>query len=78
MELLIPRDGDRPYFAKVKNRLREKDGLPIGRAHNIPILDTRMYKVGYKDRKKYLPAANKIAKNMFAQLCGEVNRHVLF
>ena len=45
MELSILRDGDRPDFARVIKRLRDKDRLPIGRSHNNPILDTRMYKV---------------------------------
>ena len=43
MGLAIPRDGDRPEFAKVTKRLRNKDGLKIGRSHSNPILDTRMY-----------------------------------
>ena len=32
MESTMPRDGDRPDFAKVTNRLMEKDGMPIIRA----------------------------------------------
>ena len=58
--------------------LRDKDGLPIGRAHNNPILYTRMYEVEYKDGQKALLAANAIAENMFAQVDGEGNGHVLF
>ena len=42
MKLEIRRDGDGPEFAKVTKRLRDKDGLPIGRSHNNPILDTRI------------------------------------
>ena len=45
MDLVIPRDGDGPDFAKVTKRLRDKDGPPIDRSHNNPILDTRMYEV---------------------------------
>ena len=48
MELVIPRDGDGPNFSKVTNRLRDKDRLPICRAHNNSILDTIMYEVEYK------------------------------
>ena len=44
-ELVIPRDGYGPEFAKVTKRLREKDGLPIGRSHNNTIKYTIMYKV---------------------------------
>ena len=68
MELAIPRDGDGPDFAKMTKRLRDKDMLTIGRAHNNPILDTRMYEVEYKDRHKALLANNVIAENMFAQI----------
>ena len=40
MELDIQRYGDGLDFTKVTKCLRDKDGLPIGRAHNNPILDT--------------------------------------
>ena len=43
MELVIPRDGDGPEFAKLTNRLRDKYGLTIGRSHNNSILDTIIY-----------------------------------
>ena len=78
MELAVPRDGDGPEFAKVTRRLRDKDGLPIGRANNNPILDTRMYEVEYPDGHKASLAANTIAENKFAQVDDEGNRHVLF
>ena len=45
MELAIPRDRDGPDFSKLTKCLRDKDRLPIGRAHNNPILGTRMYEV---------------------------------
>ena len=78
MELAVPRDGDGPEFAKVTRRLRDKDGLPIGKANSNPILDTRMYEVEYPDGYKASLAANAIAENMFAQVDDEGNRHVLF
>ena len=52
MELAIPRDGYGTDFSKVTKRLRDKDA--IGRSHNNPILDTRMYEVEYKDGQKSL------------------------
>ena len=76
--MAIPRYGYRPAFDKVTKRLRNKDGLPISRPHNNAILDTRMYKLDYKDRHKGLLASNAIAENMFDQVDGEGNRHVLF
>ena len=78
MELEIPRDGYGQEFYKVTKHLRDKDGLPISRAHNNKVLDTRMYKVDYKDRKKALLATNVIAENMFSQFDIEGNRHVIF
>jgi hypothetical protein len=78
MELAVPRDGDGPEFARVTKRLRDKDGLPIGKANNNPILDTRMHEVEYPDGHKASLAANAIAENMFAQVDDEGNRRVLF
>jgi hypothetical protein len=78
MELAIPRDSDGPEFARVTKRLKDKDGLPIGRANNNPILDKRMYEVEYPNGHKASLAANAIAENMFAQVNDEGNRHVLF
>jgi hypothetical protein len=78
MELAIPRDSYGPEFARVTKRLKDKDGLPNGRAHNNSILNTRMYKVEYPGGHKASLAANVIAENMFAQVNDEGNRHVLF
>jgi hypothetical protein len=78
MELAIPRDSNGPKFARVTKRLKDKDGLPIGRANNNPILDTRMYEVEYPDDHKASLAANATEENMFAQVDEEGNRHALF
>jgi hypothetical protein len=78
MELAIPRDSDGPEFARATKRLKDKDRLPIGRANNNPILDTRMYEVEYPDGHKASLAANAIAENMFAQVDDKGNPHVLF
>ena len=78
MELAIPRYVDGPDFAEVKKRLTDKDGLPIGRDHNNPILDTRMYEEEYKDGHKSSLASNSIAEKCFAQVGGEVNQQVIF
>ena len=77
IELAIPRDEDGPDFATVTKRLRGKYGLPVSRDHNNPTLDTIMYELDYKDGHKYFLAANAIAENMFAQVNGGGNRHVL-
>ena len=76
--MAIPRYGDGPEFSKAKKRLKDKDGLPIGRSHKNPILDTSMYEADYKNGHKYLLAANEIAENISDQVDGEGNRNVLF
>ncbi len=78
MELALPRNGAEVQFGRVVKRLRDKDGLPIGTAHDNPILDTRMYEVEFQDGHKASLAANVIAENLFAQIDDEGNRHVLF
>ena len=78
MELALLRDGAEVQFGHVVDRLRDKDGLPIGTAHNNPILDTRMYKDEFQDGHRASLAANTIAENLFAQIDDEGNRHVLF
>jgi len=47
MELALPRDGDGPTFARVKKRLRDDDGDPIGVANDNPMLDARMFEVEF-------------------------------
>jgi hypothetical protein len=42
MELALPRDGEGPEFARVKKRMRDEDGRPIGRASDNLMLDTRV------------------------------------
>ena len=78
IELAIFRNSGGPEFARVTRTLRDTDGLPIGTANDIPLLDTRLYEVVYKDGHEASLAANKIAINVFAQVDEEGNRHVLF
>ena len=78
MELALPRQGAEVQFGCVVKRLRDKDGLPIGTAHDNPILDTRMFEVEFQDGHKASMAANAIAENLFSQIDDEGNRHVLF
>ena len=78
MELDLPKRGQpEPHFAHVTKCLRVANGIPISKASDNPILDTRMYEVEYVDGKKYALSANLIAENMFAHIYEEGNRHML-
>ena len=58
--------------------LRGDYGMPIGNSSANPILYTRIYEAEYSDVHKSSHDANSIAENMFAQVDGEGNIHVLF
>ena len=68
MELALDRGGEQPEYARVKKRLKENQGRPIGIASDNPILDTRMYEVEYQDGHTAALAENLIADNLFALL----------
>ena len=68
MELALDRHEDVPEFARVNNRLKDKDGIPIVTAADNPILDTRMYEVEYADGYKTAMISNAIASNLFSQV----------
>ena len=78
MELALPQgDSLEPRLARVTKRMKDANGIPIGTAHDNPLLDTRMYEVEYVDGEKAALSANHIAENLFAQVDDEGNRHVL-
>ena len=77
MELALPRGEEEPAFARVTKRMKDENGNPIGRAHQNPILDTRMFEVEFLDGEKQAMAANLIAENMFAQVDQHGHRMVL-
>ena len=77
MELALPRDGDGPTFGRVKKRIKDNDGNPVGVANENPILDTRMFEVEFLDGHTAAMSANAITENMFAQVDSEGNRLLL-
>ena len=78
MELALPQgDTLEPRYARVTKRLRDANSIPIGTAHDNPILDTRMYKVKFMDGEKSSLSANYIAENPFVQIDDDGNRQVL-
>lgn len=76
-EVAIDRGSEYPQLARVRKRLKDHRGYPIGTAHSNPILDTRMYEVEFMDGSKQALAANLIAENMFATVDEEGHRHML-
>lgn len=79
MELAMPRGPDNSMeYAKVKRRVVDRDGVPIGVANQNPLLDTRQYEVEWYDGRTETLFANTIAENLFAQVDDDGNRHVLF
>ena len=66
-----------PQYAKVTNRLRDANGIPIGTADDNPILDTPMYEVEFMDGTKQSLSANYIAENVFTQVDQDGNRQVV-
>ena len=76
VEILLP-EGDQHTSATVLKRARGNDGLPIGRRHVNPILDTRLYEVEYSTGRIEQIQANLIAQNMFAQTDSEGHRFLL-
>ena len=53
MEVALPQDTEGPYFSHFTKRLKDANGLPIGKANENPILDTSVYEVEYVDGQKY-------------------------
>ena len=68
MEIALPRDGGGPEFARVTKRLRDANGIPIGTAHDNPIMDSRVYEIEFPEGHKAALAANTITENLFAQV----------
>ena len=78
MELAVLIYGGETTFARVRKRLKDANGLPIGTLHKNPILDTRVYEVEYADGHKASTAAIAITMTLFAQVDTEGNHHSLF
>ena len=57
--------------------MRDKIGNPIGRRHDNPILDSRIYEVEFSDGEKMALAEKTIEENMFAQVDEQGYRHII-
>jgi hypothetical protein len=78
MELAMPRGPENSMeYAKVKRRVVDQDGVPVGVANQNPLLDTRQYEVEWYDGRKEILFANTIAENLFSQVDEDGNRNVI-
>ena len=78
MELALPRgDYGEMIHARVTKRMRDNEGLPIGRASDNPLLDSRKYEVEYADGNVEELTANIIAENLIAQVDNEGHRQMM-
>ena len=77
MKLTLYRGGYRLECERVKKRLKDANGRPIGVDNNNPILDSRMYEVEYRDGYVLAMESNVIADNLFAKVDQEGNRFLL-
>ena len=69
MELTLSRGGEgEAMHAKVKKRVRDEEGNPIGNANSNPLLDSRRYEVEYIDGQVEELTANIIAENLISQV----------
>ena len=69
MELGLLRGPDGTMIkAKVKKRTLDEAGNPIGKYHENPLLDSRLYDVEFVDRGVEAVTANIIAENILAQI----------
>jgi len=75
-EVRLPKNGEE-ILGKVIARKRDHDGNPIGKAHNNPILDTRLYQVIFPDGETAEYSANVIAESLYSQIDNEGNQFLL-
>ena len=69
MELTLSRGGEgEAMHAKVKKRVRDEEGNPIGNANSNPLLDSRRYEVEYIDGQVEELTANIFAENLISQV----------
>ena len=57
--------------------MRDESGNPIGRRHDNPILDSRIYEVEFSFGENMSLAANTIEENMLAKVNEQGNSHII-
>ena len=66
-QVLLPQGGELK-MATVKARVKDNNGVPVGKRNPNPILDTRAYDVEFPDGSVEAISANLIAENIFSQV----------
>jgi hypothetical protein len=66
-ELMLPKGGVIMVKSHVTVRKRDRDGNPVGRANDNPILDTRSYIIDFDDGDQTELTANMIAESLYLQ-----------
>ena len=78
MELGLPiKDDDGLMHAIVKRRKLDDEGKDVVNMNNIPLLDTRAYKVVFSDSTTEVLTANIISENLLAQVDEEGHCQIL-
>ena len=78
MELALSRgDEGEVIHGRVRRRLNDDEGNPLGMAHSNPLLDSRKYEVEYADGFVDELTANIIAENLIAQVDEEGRRQMM-
>lgn len=75
-EVLINRGGE-TIRGTVKSRRKDLNGIPVGKANDNPLLDTREYQVEFDDGSEETYTANLVAENIYSQVDSSGHRLVL-
>jgi hypothetical protein len=75
-QMMVPQ-ADGRIQGRITKRAKDENGNPIGRRHNNPIMDTRVYEVEFSDGTTDEFHANVIAENLFSQVDSEGRQYIL-
>ena len=68
MHIKMHNDDGVPILARVKGRKRDQNGMVIGKRHNNPILDSRIYLLEFPDGRTDEYATNIIAESLYSSV----------
>jgi Reverse transcriptase (RNA-dependent DNA polymerase) len=70
--------GDELHLGTVIGRVRDQNGIPVGRYHENPLLDTREYQVRYANGAMEELTANLINESIMSQVDSAGKHYVMF